>query len=80
MNTLQMLREAAGYFTPEELAVKAGVSNNTVRRAERGYRITRQSALRLARALNRLPEEIDGLQFVGKEQSIVRTADCLEDT
>ena len=66
MSTLQLLREAAGYLTPEQFAVHVGCSNNTVRRAERGHVITRTNALRIARALGKSLNEIEGLQYVGK--------------
>lgn len=69
MSTLQQLREEAGFLTPEAFAAHADLSNNTIRRAERGRVITRQSALRIARVLQMPLEEIEGLQYVGKDGS-----------
>ena len=67
MSNLQQLREEAGFLTAEAFAVHADVSHMTVRRAERGHVITRQNALRLARALNKPLTEIEGLNYVGKD-------------
>ncbi len=78
MSNLQTLREQAGFITVEPFALKADVSTSTVRRAEKGGRITRQNALRMAQALSVSLEDIEGLDYVGKGQTDGRPAQRLE--
>lgn len=69
MSNLQMLREKAGFLSPEALAYRAGVSGSTVRRAEKGVSIRRKQAILIALAVGKTIEqmdEIEGLNYVGK--------------
>ncbi len=77
MNDLQHVRESAGYITVEALAVKAGVSPSTIRRAENGGILRRSNALRIAQALGKEPDEI-GLLYVGKGPVNGRATERLE--
>jgi transcriptional regulator with XRE-family HTH domain len=52
LTKLKSVRESKGVdMTPERLAILAGISNNTVRRAEKGRGITLNNAKALAKAL-----------------------------
>jgi DNA-binding XRE family transcriptional regulator len=66
---LQLLREEAGFFTPGEFAAKAGLSFLTIRRAEKGEKVNRRTALLIARALGKPLSEIDDLNYPGKDGS-----------
>jgi transcriptional regulator with XRE-family HTH domain len=65
--TLKELRESVP-MSIQELATAAGVSNQTIRNAEEGQRISVQSARGIAQALSRelgrtiRVQDIDGLQ------------------
>lgn len=64
MATLAQMRIEAGYFTPEDFAVRAGVSSTTVRNAEKGKPIQLNIAYRFAEALGISRQkvlEIEGL-------------------
>lgn len=55
--TLIELRINAG-LSPNELALRAGVSGNTVRAAERGLYVEPRSQYAIAHALGRLPLDV----------------------
>ncbi len=65
--TLTELRESVP-MTISELAIKAGVSDQTIRNAEEGQRVSLQTARGIAQALSRelgrtiQVRDIDGLQ------------------
>jgi transcriptional regulator with XRE-family HTH domain len=58
MATLKELRERAG-LTAGQLALKAGVSYQTVRRLERGERVSRVYLLRVLNALGAREDDIE---------------------
>lgn len=68
MPTLQEMREDAGMITPEEFAAAAGISLVTLQRAERGVRVSRNTALHIARALGKKLKELP-IDYTGKKSS-----------
>jgi transcriptional regulator with XRE-family HTH domain len=58
MPTIRELRERAG-LTPSELAQAARVSYQTVRRLERGERISRTFLMRILNVLGAREEDVD---------------------
>jgi transcriptional regulator with XRE-family HTH domain len=60
LTRLSEVRKSKGEdMTPERLAVLAGVSNNTVRRAEKGRGVTLNNAKAIAKALKLSIKELE---------------------
>lgn len=63
METIKSLREQQG-LSRAELARRADMTDDTVRRAEAGQTITRVTAIKICRALGVGIEQITGLKLV----------------
>lgn len=74
MTTLERLRREQG-LDQKDLAVRAGVAQSTVSRAESGGKLTTQTALALARVLNVSVEDL----FGGDAFSEADTVEILHD-
>ncbi len=72
MATLREVRESR-FLSLEDLASMADCTKQTIIRAEKGDVISRKTAKHLGRALGLKPDELDGLNYVGRK-SVVTNA------
>ncbi len=71
MSTLRDLRRAQGILTSEEFAVRLHLSIATLKKAEAGRRVSRNTALRIAEFLQLPPHDISDLLYEGKEVDVL---------
>ncbi len=71
MSTIRDLRRAQGILTAEEFSVKLHIGISTVKKAEAGQSVSRNTALRIAEFLQLPPHDISDLLYEGKEVDVL---------